>query len=484
MSHLEELINKLNPREKAYFTKSRAGFATKQKKNYELIYDEINSKGKLDERLLRKKYPSANFHKFISSEKNYLFENILNALVNYESNSNIYNQLIKQSRQIEILINKGLRKKALKMLKFAKQKARKYEMFTVILLFIDIEEGLYFEYGFIKDIELFKELKQERNEIISLIDNLNEFKLLKALFQDIHVQETHFILDPELHMDVIGHRLLKDSSSALSLKAKYNWYYINILKYYLLREFNKSLVIITEHIDFMDKYKSLFPNDFYLQTISNAMFLSAKLKKDSLFESLLSKLNEYRLVYPESELHTKYIFYSRILEYYHYSKKIQEAAIICPEIYKFYEENMKLLPVTERNYQILLLIRAYIENRDYLNASRCIKLWNESEVEFYRYNLFKLYSFIIFFKLGMFELLSSSINSWKKTTKSKRELFKIEGMVVSLFNKLINAKNSEEQNRIINKGIKQLKEIQRDNKQNIFFEDFDFIEWFSSQLKS
>jgi len=103
---LINLIKSLTGREKAFFRKFNKAFKS-NKTNYELIFDHIIKYGTIDRNALDKEHGDKNFVKYLSSEKEYLFDKVLASLVNYHFNDTTFKILIKQLMYIRVLLDKG-----------------------------------------------------------------------------------------------------------------------------------------------------------------------------------------------------------------------------------------------------------------------------------------------------------------------------------------------------------------------------------------
>jgi len=340
-----------------------------------------------------------------------------------------------------------------------------------------MEENIYFEHEFIYDMDQFNRLKNERNVIIKKIDNLNELKAIKASLQNLELQDRHFFVNPGQNLDFSFNHILAQSDYALSIKAKNLWYYNNVIWSYLLRDFTACHRTIGDHVHFLEKYAYMFSDEDYLQQLSNYLLISAKVKNRESFNTAFQKIESYVPKNENEKVYVKDIIYSRRLELFHVMKDFDKAGELCPEIESFIGKHKSDIDRSEINYLILLLIRAYIESEKYNEAFRCKNLWYQAEGIAYRTNLYKLYTFIICYKLEYYDMLENEIESWKKSVKSKRDLYKLERIITNFFKKVIYIANSNKKIKLIQVTISKLKLLEDDVTENIFFEDFDYIDW-------
>ncbi len=479
---VESLISSLSGREKAYFRIFSNLTDKKDKKNYEILYDNIIENGFLNMYALEEEYGSNNFIKYISSEKNYLMERLLLSLVNFHFNKMPTMYLFKHILYVNILLDKGLKDKALKLLMNAKKTAYKYEHFSIILSMIEIEENIYFEHGYVYNIQLFNNLRDERRRILSKLNNLNMLKSLSAEFQNLQLQDVHFLVNREEYTNLIQNKVLTDLKYAKSLRAKKIWYYVTTLRDFLLRDFKRCQRQLIETVEFIDRYRYLFTDEEYLQNLSNYMLLSAKTADEKHFRRAEGIILDFKTDDEAIMAFVKDILFTRKMEYFHVMQNYSEAAGLCPDIEIFLKEYKKNIDPAERNYLVLLMLRAFIEAGDYINAFGCLKLWYYTGGIQYRRDLYKLYSFMIYFQLGYLDLLENELNAWVKKVKSVRKLLASEEVMTLFFRKAasLTGKNRHD---LIKSTKQKLEQIKQDPAENILYDDFDFTQWLANFVK-
>src|SRR5947199_117055 len=93
------LIKSMNKSEKGYFKKFSSKHIIGGQNNYIRLFDAIDSQKEYDEAAIKKKFEGKTFIKYLPSEKNYLYNLILDMLHVYDVNNNPESILSKQLHQ-------------------------------------------------------------------------------------------------------------------------------------------------------------------------------------------------------------------------------------------------------------------------------------------------------------------------------------------------------------------------------------------------
>jgi len=119
----------------------------------------------LHEDELKEQFKGSPIEKYMSSELNYLQQQLLKSMFNFHLESNSERKLYKSILFIDILIEKGYPKRATKILRQAKKMAYKNEDFTTLLKLIQLEEDIFFKEGILGFTKKISELQQERSQV-------------------------------------------------------------------------------------------------------------------------------------------------------------------------------------------------------------------------------------------------------------------------------------------------------------------------------
>jgi len=177
---LFELIKSLTKSEKRYFRIKAS--AQKGSKNYMKLFDVIDSLSTYDEELIRKKYRKEKFVKNFTFNKNYLSGLIFKSLNSYSNKNSIDAKLSSIMGSCKILFEKALMSRYFKTVQTGKEIAEKYEMFTYLLNFLELERQLTKKEDIPKKNMI--ELYDREVEVIKKMLNINEYnRIVSELFQ-------------------------------------------------------------------------------------------------------------------------------------------------------------------------------------------------------------------------------------------------------------------------------------------------------------
>jgi hypothetical protein len=126
------LIHSLTTEEKGYF-KKYAKRHTPAGNNYLTLFDAINKQTVFEEATLKRQF------KAYAGMKVYLFDMIMQALVVSETSPTLFDVILKGIIQVNILIKRGLLKRALKQLQAYKLMATQAEQYGLLVLLLKIE---------------------------------------------------------------------------------------------------------------------------------------------------------------------------------------------------------------------------------------------------------------------------------------------------------------------------------------------------------
>lgn len=478
-----EFVKSLTLREKAYFKRYAQLHNNSEGKNYLKIYSYFEKQKKYDEKALKKHFHAETFVKYLSSEKHYLLEQLLNSLINFHSNTSNNRKLLKLILYINILSEKGFRRKATKIIQKAKTLAYRYEEFTIILQLIQMEEEILFSHGILNYVKQLETLKKEREEITNKIQNLNELRLLKAQSRELQYEFLPHVSDPSKYPHIFDNPLLKEISQIKSLKGKEIWHYINCIVCYLIRDFEKSQRHYIDYLAFFEKNEYLFNKNHKLPVLSNYMYLSAKISNEEHFmighKKLIALLGQKDI----DAAYIYYIKYARILELYHKTKNQAAAEALLPEIADYIEKNSEKFGSTEIDHIIVLLIRAAIETKQFDNAQQWVNLWYKKVTIEVSLNIVKLFAMIIYYELKFTNLLAHEVNSTYKILKKRKKLTLLEQSFIRFFKKILHDPNPVNHHNALKNLNENLQKIKKDPSQNVLFEQFDFLNWAEMHIK-
>ena len=477
-----DFVSSLTFREKAYFKRFSQTYSNKENKNYLKIYSFLEKQKAYDEKALKDFFSDEKFIKYLSSEKHYLLEQLLNSLINFHFGTSTYRKLIKWILYVNLLSEKGFRKKAMKVLKQAKILAYHFEEFTIIFQLIQMEEEILFSHGILHFTAQLEKLKKEREEITQKIQNLNELRLLKVQARELQFEEMPHISNPEKYPHVFANPFLKDKKNINSLKAQDLWFYIKSTIHYLLREFKEGQLSNRDHLAFFEKHDYLFSYNHKLPLLSNYLYLSAKVKDEKSFYKALEKLTDLEGKKGIDSDYLGYIKYARLFELFYKTENTKETKALIPVVGEYLENSKDQLGSTEVDYILILMIRACIETHQFTKAQQWLNLWYKTETLDVSFSIIKLFTMITYYELGYLPLLQYEINSTYKSLKKRKKLHKLERLFIRFFKKFIKDPNIKKNQKSLFALKNALNELHKDPNENILFEQFDFLKWCNLKL--
>lgn len=478
---LEHLISSLTQREKAFINKnlnSKSDLLT----NSSFLYEHILKNGKINKYLLVKQLGNKNIVKNLTKEKEKLIEKILLCLLNFHKNSNSHKIITKYILFIKTLIERDIFSNIEKYIKKAKNLAYKYEEFNLILNIIEIEESLCFTNCFIINYNKLKELQDEREKIYKIIKNLNYLLTLKAELQQYQFNEESYNFDLNNFIKNYGHSPLINEDEILSVKAKSVSFYIKGIISFIQHDYHSSVELQSKHYSLFNDHPYLFPRKEYLQLISNFLYSCSLIKNECLFNNLMKEfLNIKDASKEELEFITKRK-YHRTLTLYHQLERYKDGERLAIEAENYIENNRLIFSNIENIELHFNIMRAFIDSMNYTKAIQCTQKQFRNIGLKLNSSMFKLFEFIAHYKLGNFENLIYSVNSWTKTISSKRKQFPIEKVLIRFFRLVINKTTCEEKKQLIINTINQLKDFEKSEQKYYIDHFFNFTVWFEREL--
>ena len=476
---LKQIIGKLSQGEKKNFSILSKTINS----NYITLFNHIQKNNNINVEKLAKEINDKSFIKYLSDKKEFLLDKILFSLVCYKFDNSPNWEMRKKILYINILIEKGLIEKANKLIISTKELAYKYEEFDLILGLISLEEFLCFKYSYIVNYDNLKNLKIERKKIFDIIENYNDLQMIKAELQQFQLDEHLYSSNVSSFIEKYGYSPIISKKDIKSIKAQSIWLYIIAAFQYIQNNYDKAFIIIKQHYELFKKYPELFTKSEYIQLFNNFLYCCCLTKNSEVFNHLANDFLNLKNLTIEESIYVKIIYYCRKLELLHRIYDYKNAEVISLEAYSFLEKNKHNVEELFIQYLKMLIIRAFIENKNFLEANIFIqKIYKSIGYEF-KSSIFKLFEFIIYYKLGYYEVLLSSIDSWIKTIHKERKLFPIEKIIIKYFRSICNIKETESKKALLIKVIKELRILEKSNIKYSKHHDFDFAAWFERELE-
>ncbi len=468
-----DLVKSLTKREKAYFNRFASTYSGSKEKNYLLLYEALMEMEEYNVEALKHRFAGSTIAKYLSSESDYLEEQLLKSLANFYFDSTPHRELQKDILFIDILIEKGFQKRALKILAQAKKIAYRNEDFTTILKLIQLEEEILFEEGILGFTKKLGELQAERQHITNQIQNLNELRLLREQARELQFTEL-FVTDPSKFPHIFANPLMETENNALSISAKEHWMYIREIRYYLTRQYKKGQLASSEYLAFMEENTHLVKPSKMHSTISNYLYFSVLLGDTETFFATLPKLEKMLAKSPSDTVYILYIKYARIIELF-YQTDDPRLYELATEAGVYLTQNHEKMGNTQVNYMALLMVKACLETGHYKVAADWLIFWNHIGPLEHTLIQNRLMTLILYLESGWNDLLESATATAYKTLRSHKKYDKLAAALISFFKTHLKKPNDIKINlEQLSTSLAEIKASPEDNKAFIYY---DFHKW-------
>ncbi len=236
---LHQLIRSLDKKEKAYFK-----LVSDPHADYVRLFDAIVRQRVYDEAAIKLQFAGDAFLRRFAPVKNYLFHQVLESLVRQYSGTTVDVMIREQLRKAELLLAKGLRKTAHKLLIKARKLALLHDLYLLALQAIALEKMIVRGIETINFRDAMKRLQDEEAMAMQRHQNLSAYIDLDSrifyLRKMIVVQRSAKDLVP--FRDILHDPLLSHENKALSREAKFFFHRIKGICLSLLQEDKKAML--------------------------------------------------------------------------------------------------------------------------------------------------------------------------------------------------------------------------------------------------
>lgn len=475
---MHSLVHSLSMREKAYFKRFSRLHGDNSDKNYLKLYSFLEGQSHFDPEELKAAFADKTFARYMSSEMNHLLDILLKSLVNFRFEASSKNKLQKQQLYVSVLLEKGYRKKALKILRHAKKKAYLIEDFSVISKLIQLEEEAMFHEGASGFSEELYRLQEERELITTKTTNINTLRILREQVRDL--QGSHgYILNPEAHPSILKHNILASPEQALSKKAKAHWYYVQVLRAYLTRQFSAAVDYSAEYLKFLQANSEIFKISEQLPVISNYLYNCALAGQISKFKVLMADFEAMADDEKIDQVYHSYIRHSRWAEALYRDHDIEQADMHFDELQDFAQSHMDELSHGQEEYLLRLILRSCVITARFQDALPWINsiYWNRADES--SEERMRIYAWIVNYELERLEKLNAEIQTGKKVLKKKGKLSPLGLAFFDFFKKII---NHPADGRQLQDLMVKLDRLAEDSSTSLALEHFDFRIWVKARM--
>lgn len=251
---VHQLIHTMSRTEKAYFKK----YARKQQRGkddfYFKLFDAIDRQNVYNSSQLIQKFKQKNLNsKQLSIAKHYLYNLIVNTLLEYNKNKSVASQLHEQIETIQLLHKRSLTTHALKTLYKAQKLAQKHQKFLYLLLLKGLEEEILRIKMSPKLKEYITEGFDEEIKIQQQWSNFRQYRRLATKFTYWNRQQySSRTTSSELATETIFEEV-KQMPPPLSIKAKFLHLHCLCDYYSQKNDFEKGAAVLQQQVMFFEE---------------------------------------------------------------------------------------------------------------------------------------------------------------------------------------------------------------------------------------
>lgn len=477
-----DFVQSLTMREKAYFKRFSRVYSDKPELNYLRVFEFLEKQAHFDPDAVQKHFQQETIGRYLSSEQHYLLEQMLDSLIHFHFETSNHRRILKLILYVDLLTEKGFRKKAQKILHQAKTLAYKYEEFSLILKLIQTEEEILFSHGVLNFTQQLELLRTEREEVTTKIKNFNDLRLYREQVRELQFT-AGFIHDPQDYPHIYNNPLLEKEEMALSISARENWHYIQGLKHYLLRDFLHSQQANQHYLAFFEAHECIFKVSKKLPLLSNLMYQSALIKDQHWFEEAGKKLEALKNEKDIDRHYISYIQYARWFEWYYQTGDPAGAAQLMDTVGAFLHEHHLQLGSTETDYLCRLMIRAAITTRQWSKTPEWVQWWYKNKKANHGLRFIRLCTLIAYYELGYKQLLESEVLSTQKILRKHKQWGMLEQAMVAFFKNYLRFYDKPDQlHQLFVQLNDELHIIKNNPFENQLFIMFDFDQWVEGKM--
>lgn len=491
---LFRLIKSMNKSEKGYFKKYAAKNEAGSKQNYIHLFDAIDAMSEYDEELLKRKLKNGSFVKQLPVYKVYLFNLILRSLAPSSVTADAGTRMKEYIENSRILSSKALYREALKQLKKAKELARKFSNYLVLLDALIAERNILSVMPDKNISEMRKQLYEEQLDTVRKLSKNFEYSWLSDQMV-ICIEQKGDFTDSERSKEmekIMQMPLISKDSSAEDLNMKFYLLHTKLFYYLGRNELLKVKGLLQEEIELLEENRHFIddnPRNYSSALINYLMFSQLTgFRKDVL--TAITKLNALRKKLKNKvplSLQLQISFHAANSEMLVYKNsadtrrgrnlvKRLEAELprfgneIPPQLRISLLSNIASFLVMDGSYGSALKFNNKLLEEAGLNFKSDVYLFG------------RLLSLVIHYGLGNYDLLEYNVENTYKFFREKNALHKAESLIFAHFKRLLKTEQGEHKE-LFKELHFNLKKLPMDNVTQNLFAMLNFAVWAEAEAE-
>lgn len=494
---LHRLIRSLSKAEKRYFKLYASRYDTGEKNNYLKLFDAIEAQEEYAEELIKKLFGGEKFVKHLPSEKNYLYNLILDSLHLFHGEEAIEYKLKKRIHHASILFSRGLPDQSIRLLKKAKETALQQELYHVILEILQLEKQIITRnyYAGVTE-EALEKIFEEEKQCISFVSEANEYWHLFSRFYRFHYRKgsSRELNEWSGMQEIIAHPLLADFSKARTLQTQLDFLHIHALYHFMAGEPAEALKYNRRYLDLLESRpdKIKYFSKRYMATLNNYLMDSLGLRKYDEVEKGIEKLRALPQQYPfynARQIPADIFRLSSILELNviikvgNFITGLKKAQDIAKGLETYSGQ------IVKHNVLTIYYLLAYVHfgAEKYTDAIKWLsKIINDPEDTVLQdvQAFARIFALINHYELRNYDLLDYLYPSVTRYLTKRNKVFKAEGILLKYLKKLSGSAGSPRESVVIFKKLyAELLPLASDPMEQKAFEYFDLLAWVDSKIR-
>ncbi len=484
MKHSDELfqlIHSLEKHEKRFFKL----FASIEEGDhaYLKIFDLIEKQKEYDEEQVVKQLGIQK--NVFAVQKHFLFNLILNrvALLHSSKESDLRSVLT----QTDILNKKGLFQSCEKLLRKAKAQAYEKESYGLLL---EILRMLHINAWRKPNLIEADEIIEEEKKILALFNNQKQYTHLAHEIISLASDSKNKTNRKKLNQ-LVKHPFIVNEKNALTFHSKYTLFHTLYTYYAVFGNIDRQYHFAKKANELYEKKSEKIKINplNYLFSLHNLISSCNDLEKFDEGKIYIDKLRNYSsLLKSEREKAWAFFAYHDNNSVYYIRTGKFEEGIESAE--KLLSEMNRLQVKLDSKQSVLLYFDAakiFFGAMDYKKSLACMNhIRNEKNIVTSQADIeasTRIFYLLIHYEKGNFDLLENIVKSELRSMEDTKRVFKIESVMLEFFGKKIQTATTRNEKRELFLNLKnELLLLEKDKKEKILMEQFDYISWVNSKI--
>jgi tetratricopeptide (TPR) repeat protein len=486
------LISRLSATEKSYYKKF--GYKTsKDDRNtlalFGIIEKQLTQHPNVDEKLDRavtKKFCANNDHRLFSKVKTVLYQDLLNALRQYDKAKQSDEKVFEQYQFASILVRKNLFKEALVFLRKAEKLCNEHDFFELLML---VQQLHAFALSRLVS-------EQKSDEVIACLDNVMEDceKVLNICVFQVQYFKLAFL---QKRIGIVADKsatneleTLVDSTSALTpLTTRASVYHFEAKSVAALLKGNQqeSLECYSRIVELLDEHPGVRDNNLFKYLVVYELFLQMTI--------LSAKVNEFEYHFKRFRSTTTYSEQEKVW------KENSEVFLLCifglvsGSIKMYYELEKRFAELTSKSEYLIpgyrkistayYMVSGLFMLNEYEKATGWFQYINNNRAWGVRYDVdsaTRMMAIISYYKLENYQLAENLLTNTRNFFRAKGK-FQSEHAFCSLMGRLLRSVKSER--KTVLKAAKQewTDLLEKHPEEAVLQSVFDVVLWISSEIE-